>query len=462
MLGLLLSLTLLLQGVPIQPQQGGTVSGILRDATGKPASGIRIAATTVPESPVEAQNSTALASIAETDETGRYRLENIPPGRYYISAGRLDLPTYYPGTQDMSKGTVVAVAAGSSAQIDFTLQATSAGRAIGLGGVSVPTASLPIDVRVSDGEKVPLYGPNGFVSVLLQPMGTGVPASFLLDIHLVTIPGPGPLNYKVTLSNLPEDYTLKSMTYDSVELNMGIVHLPASSFGAGTLTFFSGFSPVLAGLVPPLAPIAINPPSAASFGGATPLVLTLNRSAAPTAGVRVRGKITGPATRSIYISGKPGIVFTDGTFEFQGVPSGRHAIYTLNGAPLAASVVVGDADVDGIELESTPSLPLGTLTTDKPEPAGVHKPGVIALGSMRGKVLDRDTREPLPTGMVFLTGGAYGTSLALQDDGSFEFARLLPGTYNVEIQPFDHETIKRVVVVGDDGANVQVETTPNR
>ena len=35
----------------------------------------------------------ATVSLAETDSTGRYQLENVPPGRYYITAGRLDVLT---------------------------------------------------------------------------------------------------------------------------------------------------------------------------------------------------------------------------------------------------------------------------------------------------------------------------------------------------------------------------------
>src|SRR4030095_7247409 len=137
----LLSCLLLLQGIPIQPQQGGTVTGILRDAAGKPVAGVRVAAVAVPESPAAAQSSTAMGAIAETDADGQYRLENIPPGRYYISAGRLDLPTYYPGTLDMSKGTIVGVAAGSiSTQTNFTMQTASAGRS--MAGIAALTAAI--------------------------------------------------------------------------------------------------------------------------------------------------------------------------------------------------------------------------------------------------------------------------------------------------------------------------------
>jgi len=48
----------------------------------------------------------AMAGIAETDAEGKYTLENIPPGRYLIAAGRLDLQTYYPGTQSTAEARI--------------------------------------------------------------------------------------------------------------------------------------------------------------------------------------------------------------------------------------------------------------------------------------------------------------------------------------------------------------------
>src|SRR5262245_63753255 len=95
-MSLLLSLLLLLQGIPVQ--QGGSVTGILRDKTGMPLQGVRVAAVAKAGTPEEAVGGLAMAGLAETDEAGRFTLENIPPGRYIIAAGRLDRQTFYPGT----------------------------------------------------------------------------------------------------------------------------------------------------------------------------------------------------------------------------------------------------------------------------------------------------------------------------------------------------------------------------
>jgi hypothetical protein len=69
---------------------------------------------------------TSLSALAQTDEQGRYRLEGIPVGRYYIAAGRVDLPTFYPGTSDLTKARVFSVTPGGAVSgIDFVMLDTS-------------------------------------------------------------------------------------------------------------------------------------------------------------------------------------------------------------------------------------------------------------------------------------------------------------------------------------------------
>src|SRR5262249_46731558 len=157
-------------------------------------------------------------------------------------------------------------------------------------------------------------------------------------------------------------------------------------------------------------------------------------------GVQVRGTVTGQATRSVYLSGKPGFLFSDGTFEFRDVPAGLHSIFTLNGSPLAASVVVGDSDVDGVQLVSTPVLPVGIREPVPPSAPGTRPPGTIPLVSLRGSALNQYTQQSLANGIAFLTGGGFGGSRLLNEDGTFEFSPLLPGSYSVEIMSSGFET----------------------
>src|SRR6187399_2024676 len=122
MIALLLILTLVSQGLPVSQAQTGTVTGTLKTELGTPAVGVRVGAMLRPDSEMEISNASALASIAETDAAGRFRLENIPQGRYYITAGRVDFPTYFPGTQLMSSGTPLLVKSGDTISgIDFVV-----------------------------------------------------------------------------------------------------------------------------------------------------------------------------------------------------------------------------------------------------------------------------------------------------------------------------------------------------
>jgi hypothetical protein len=156
--------------------QAGTVSGVLKDAEGRPLAGIRIAAIARTESLDDAIMSPSMSSLAVTDEEGRYKLENIPPGRYFIAAGRLDVQTYYPGTSDLANAKDVAITPGSLvvSAIDFSLGDSSFGRASsGDDGFRGPEASIPLRVTVEGGVKMPVSTAGEFVTLKLD-MGIGV------------------------------------------------------------------------------------------------------------------------------------------------------------------------------------------------------------------------------------------------------------------------------------------------
>src|SRR5262245_30745738 len=135
--------SVLAQGTPAPTSQpGGAITGVVRTPDGGPAVGIRMTALRA-----DAVNDAlrAMASLAQTDSTGRYRLENVPPGRYFVTAGRVDLPTFYPGTLDVTKGTAISItSAGVVSDIDFAIQDPSVvpqrggrGRG-GRGGIGAP------------------------------------------------------------------------------------------------------------------------------------------------------------------------------------------------------------------------------------------------------------------------------------------------------------------------------------
>src|SRR6185369_7578827 len=106
------------------------------------------------------------------------------------------------------------------------------------------------------------------------------------------------------------------------------------------------------------------------------LEITIVLSPAPASaprGVRVSGKASNAEPRSIYLSGKAGTLFADGTFEFFDVPPGRHVISTpdnpMSTPPQGAGIVVGTQNLDGVQLVEVPMLPYGVMQPSAPGPA---------------------------------------------------------------------------------------------
>ena len=83
----LLALLLLVHASAAKQGQTGVVTGIVRIDTGLPVEGIRVAV--IPADALIAES--VLESQGLTDSAGRYRLENVSPGRYNIHNSILGL-----------------------------------------------------------------------------------------------------------------------------------------------------------------------------------------------------------------------------------------------------------------------------------------------------------------------------------------------------------------------------------
>jgi Carboxypeptidase regulatory-like domain len=437
---LLLALSLLIQGIPVRPSEGGTITGTVRMTDGKPAVGIRVAARARTDTLEDTIEGAALAALAETDASGRYRLEGVPPGRYTISAGRVDLPTYYPGTLDLASGTVLAIASGSTISgIDFTLADISFVVA-GLpsqSGIQQSVVMMPLKVTVEGGGKVPVFAAGKFVRLVFDP-SVGTPTSHSFDAQSVELPFPViPTEYRVVIESLPAGYALKSMTYGSTDLRTRTLRLSAADLP-------------LPGAVSPASPISARTPAE--------LAITLASGSPPLSGsgVRVAGRARNAGVRSIYISDIPGTVYSDGTFEFRGVPPGQHIVMAGDpraSSPMVASVIMGDRDLEGVELEPVDVLPREFPAVALSEN---HPPGtVIPLAGLRGRVLSETTQQPI-RGVLTVMGMYAKIAYPIDTDGRFEVPKLLPGSYFLQVSVFDYFTVNETVVVGEKDVSVDL------
>ena len=422
------------QGIPVSPNQGGTVTGTLKSATGAPAAGVRVSALAKPEELTDLSQSSSLSAIAETDASGRFRLENIPPGRYYVVAGRLDAPTFYPGVVTPDEGVVILVTPGLTVPgIDFALNNVSVGRALSPGSAA-PSWVIPIQTRMEDGGKVPMFASGWFPVLRLSRTGSARIERPLVSAS-VTVPN---TEYRATIANLPEGYSVKSFTFGPTDLTIDPLQLA------------------------PLVPIA---PRAASVPVGQAISIVLQRAPmAARPGARVSGRFVGDTNRSVYISGVPGTLYPDGAFEFFGIPPGRHTVVTLDNPgmerALGASIVVGEADYSNLELEVTSVVPLATGGPVTPKPAGNLTPNTrLPLATIRGRVVDGGTGQALDAGKVVVNKD-QSMAISLGAEGRFEVPRLLPGNYVLEIVAYAVGVVSQSVVLDTADADLEVRISP--
>jgi 5-hydroxyisourate hydrolase-like protein (transthyretin family) len=160
-LGILLTLMLVQANAIAQQSASGIATGVVKNSSGVPAAGVRIAAMAIPEGNSQGG---ALVSLAETGTDGRYRLENIPPGRYYIQAGFIDAPSYYPGVSTTTAATSVLVTAGSTVTgLDFTM---SRGAGVRVSGrIPLSVSPRPVSIRLLGGGAPIMAAQNAAITI---------------------------------------------------------------------------------------------------------------------------------------------------------------------------------------------------------------------------------------------------------------------------------------------------------
>jgi hypothetical protein len=196
----------------------GVVTGIIRHTNGDPAPNVRVTSVAG-----LGGVGTVSVSIAQSDEAGRYRLEEIPPGRYFIVAGRIDAPTYYPGTMDASMARVVSIAGGALvADMDFTIDPASIRPSAPTNRTqqAVPTITrrtvsgrFVVEGRIADPT---LLIPPGSVRAQLISNGATVTAESTQSGTFSLRLDDG--DYRITVTP-PRGYAVKSVLFGATDLN---------------------------------------------------------------------------------------------------------------------------------------------------------------------------------------------------------------------------------------------------
>jgi hypothetical protein len=388
-----------------------------------------------------------MSSIAETDEQGRFTLDNVPPGRYFVSAGNLNLPTYYPGTQALAEGKIIAVAAGEKiTAIDFTLKDSSAGRAIG--SAQPLTFTIPLDLLAENGVKIPRFGAGKITGVRLTSTAGGYSVFAPVNEPYFSL-APGAANYEITVEGLPDGYSVKSVKYGSTEISDARLRITPAAPGTPsgqTSSIVTGF-----GTAVTAGNLQVFVSSMSALQGTLlqmpipqTLSVTLARAPNPSrSGVSVTGQFP-PTIRGAFLSGASFAIYVDNSFEFFGVQPGRYSLMAFGNAQktYGASLVIGNQDVRDVELEETSALPLNARTATPPGAAADRQPGRLPLAAVRGKIVDAESGELLTRGDVFLVGD-YWVGRPLNADGTFEFEKLLPGKYAIEVKAVGYATFRR-------------------
>jgi hypothetical protein len=454
-----------------QAAVNASVSGAVKTIAGIPASAMRVAVMDATENTADPAGLQRLLSVTETDAAGRYRLENIPPGKYYVIAGVVTVPTYYPGTLDMTKAAAIVLTAGATAAgIDFVIQDVSLTARSGIRPVGV---TFLVTVRVEGGGKAPVSSPAGYTTLQLIRTNSALglrteqtSIEVLLSAPEITL---APFaEFRVNVGNLPEGYAVESITNGSTDLMTETLKIAAPDFQATDSVERALTTNVVT---------LDGPPTVLASHAKSGLIVTLTapESVPPAPGVRVTGRAPAAANRqcayvqrgclSVYLSGAPGILYADGSFEFRGVRPGRYLLLVVDDSkarlglepPFArgATVLVGDRDIDGIELQPISILPEEIFSPAPSPNAGPLSPRVISPVALSGRVVEDGTNMPAAHADATLSGFSRETYLCDQN-GEFTIRGLLPGHYRLRIAANDHLTINLGIDIGDEDIHLNL------
>jgi hypothetical protein len=220
--------------------------------------------------PAAPQGGGALVSLVQTDNSGRFRLENIPPGRYYIQAGLIDLPSYYPGVASLNGATAIQITSGAEVTgLDFTLTRPAGVRVSGR--IPLTVTPRPVMIRLiggtslsgtisADGSFEFLRVTPGTYTIMLSPANTLLPNATVvvndkdivlglptgLGVKVSGVVGLGPFSPRPALQRLVLTGSSAWAQVETVVAAGGKFELPGIPAGTYTLRTLPGTSAPLA------------------------------------------------------------------------------------------------------------------------------------------------------------------------------------------------------------------------
>jgi hypothetical protein len=190
-----------------------------------------------------AGNGSTLVALAQADPSGQFRLEDVPPGRYYIIAGRIDAPTFYPGAQDVTSGRVITVTSGATTDgIDFSATAESLRPVAPRGRGGIANLNQALQQMRDSLNRVNLPRPTPNISVNVRVIlhedskNSSLPRSLTLQVqrsgsiidNTLQIGPAGRFiaqlqtgESRLFISGLPRGYSVRSMTSGTTDLLAG-------------------------------------------------------------------------------------------------------------------------------------------------------------------------------------------------------------------------------------------------
>ena len=471
----LLLVLLLAAQRPTSPSVGtGTVTGRLLNDDGSPAAGIRVSAMPS-DNANEIMSTPILMSQAETGGDGVYRLADVPAGRYYIIAGFVDSPTYYPrGTARTGATPVVVSANVTVTNIDFRIEKPSTGfnvsgkviqelppqtiRQVVLTGGDYGT-SIQVDTMLDGSFELPRVRPGNYtVSVhggqftLPRPFtvtdkditGLELRIPWTVDaVGRVTLDATGPIP-RLQLAFSGQGRYVTTTTGSNQAFR---VTVPEGFFGIIISNLPSGFyvKSITSGQTDLLSqPLRVNresvvPEILVALGVVTPGLAT------PGPWVKVSGHISGTRpspTSRIQLNGPSGAlhasIAADGSFEFPRVLPGAHtaSVEPQSIWPQTFTLTVPHRDLTDLEMpvyavrevsgrivaEDTEQRPRATLIVghelEYPEVSGPATQPRLAQVLLSRVTRSLQTDYPLP--------------LNIEPDGRFK-ASLRVGEYPIRV-----------------------------